>query len=175
MLLALSVRVFLASGAMAQVPEIIPPILSSGLREPTSVQTQAIEKLRQRAAIQSPFDVAKATSIESIDSRSDIRPFLASGVPADVTREALRLAWSTDPAIRDFVGLSENSRDFNAPGGVPGFGPLTTDGSSRLVARTMEETESFDPERFGAERLTHDQGPVLTGEALQAAGRGQVK
>ena len=96
-------------------------------------------------------------------------------MPADVTREALRLAWSTDPAIRDFVGLSENSRDFNAPGGVPGFGPLTTDGSSRLVARTTEETESFDPERFGAERLTHDQAPVLTGEALQAASRGQVK
>ena len=29
-----------------------------------------------------------------------------------------------DPAIRNYVGLSENSWDFNAPGGVPGFGPL---------------------------------------------------
>ena len=106
---------------------------------------------------------------------SDIRPFLASGVPADVTRAALRRAWSTDPAIREFIGLSENSWDFNAPGGVSGFGPLTTDASSRLLARTMEETESFDPERPGAERLTHDQAPVLTGEALQAAGPGQVK
>jgi hypothetical protein len=96
-------------------------------------------------------------------------------VPADVTRTALRRAWSTDPAIRDFVGLSENSWDFSAPGGVPGFGPLTTDGSSRLVARTMEETESFDPERLGAERLTHDQARVMTGEALQAASPGQVK
>jgi uncharacterized protein DUF3306 len=175
MLLAPSVLVFLATGAMAQSPEIIPPVLSSGLRDPTSVQTQAIEKLRQRGAIQSPFDAAKATPIESIGSGSDIRPFLASGVPADVTRAALRRAWSTDPAIREFIGLSENSWDFNAPGGVSGFGPLTTDASSRLLARTMEETERFDPERPGAERLTHDQAPVLTGEALQAAGPGQVK
>jgi hypothetical protein len=174
MLLALSVPAFLASGAMAQSPEIIPPILSSGLRAPTSGQTPAIE-LRQHAAIQSPFDAAKATQIESIGSGSDIRPFLASGVPTDVTRAALRRAWSTDPAIRDFVGLSENSWDFNAPGGVPGFGPLTADASSRLLARTMEETESFDPARPGAERLTHDQAPVLTGETLQAAGPGQVK
>ena len=71
----------------------------------------------------------------------------------------LRLAWSTDPAIRDFVGLSENSWDFSAPGGVPGFGPLTTDGSSRLVARTMEETESFDPERLSAEPVNTRSGP----------------
>ncbi len=175
MLLALSVLVFPASGAMAQMTEIIPPILSSGLGDPTSAQTQAIEKLGQRDAIQPPFDAAKATSIASIGSGSDIRPFLASGVPADVTRAALRRAWSTDPAIREFIGLSENSWDFNAPGGGPGFDPLTTDASSRLPARTMEATESFDPERPGAKRLTHDQAPVLTGKALQAADPGEVK
>lgn len=173
MLLALSVLVFLASGAVAQVPEIIPPILSSGLRDPTSAQTQAIEKLGQRGAIQPPFDAAKATSIASIGSGSDIRPFLASGVPADATRAALRRAWSTDPAIREFIGLSENSWDFNAPGA--GFDPLTTAASSRLLARTMEATESFDPERPGAKRLTHDQAPVLTGKALQASDPGEVK
>jgi len=175
MLLALSVLVFLASGAMAQVPEMIPPILSSGVSDVTPVQTQAIGKLRQRASLQSLFDAANLTAIGSIGSGSDIRPFLASGMPTHVTGAALRRAWSTEPAIRDFVGLSENSWDFNAPGGVSGFGPLTTDASSRLLARTMEETESFDPERPGAERLTHDQAPVLTGEALQAAGPGQVK
>jgi hypothetical protein len=39
----------------------------------------------------------------------------------------------------------------------------------------MEEMESVDPERLGAKRLTHDQAQVLAGEALQAAGPGQVK
>ena len=175
MLATLTVLVFLASGAMAQVPEMIPPILSSGVSDVTPVQTQAIGKLRQRASLQSLFDAANLTAIGSIGSGSDIRPFLASGMPTHVTGAALRRAWSTEPAIRDFVGLSENSWDFNAPGGVPGFGPLTTDSSSRPLARTMEETESFDPELVGAERLTHDHAPVLTGEALQAAGPGQVK
>ena len=92
-----------------------------------------------------------------------------------MTRAALRRAWSTDPAIREFIGLSENSWDFNAPGGGPGFDPLTTAASSRLLARTMEATESFDPERPGAKRLTHDQAPVLTGKALQASDPGEVK
>ena len=28
-----------------------------------------------------------------------------------------------DPAIRDFVGIAENTWDFSKPGGVPGFEP----------------------------------------------------
>jgi len=69
--------------------------------------------------------VANLPPIESIGSGSDIRPFLAFGVPPDLTRAALRRAWLTDPAIRDFIGLSENSWDFNAPSGTSGFGSLT--------------------------------------------------
>src|SRR4029077_8452523 len=55
MLATLTVLVFLASGAMAQVPEMIPPILSSGVSDVTPVQTQAIGKLGQRASLQSLF------------------------------------------------------------------------------------------------------------------------
>jgi hypothetical protein len=41
-----------------------------------------------------------------------------------MTREpGLREIWR-DPAIRDFVGLSENSWDFTAPETIPGFGPI---------------------------------------------------
>jgi hypothetical protein len=57
--------------------------------------------------------------IETIGAGSDIRPFLATGVRANLTRAALRRAWSADPAIRDFIGLSESSWDFNALGGYP--------------------------------------------------------
>ena len=57
--------------------------------------------------------------VESIDAATDIRAFLNKGVPQDLTRAALRRAWSSDPAIRDFIGLSENSWDFTAPEGVP--------------------------------------------------------
>src|SRR5436190_945684 len=35
--------------------------------------------------------------IETITADSDIRAFLAPGVPAELTRAALRRAWATDP------------------------------------------------------------------------------
>jgi hypothetical protein len=38
-------------------------------------------------------------------------------------RRDFKALWR-DPAIRNYVGLSDYSWDFNAPGGVPGFGPL---------------------------------------------------
>jgi hypothetical protein len=91
------------------------------------------------------FDPASLPPIDSIGAGSDIRPFLAAGVPADLTRAALRRAWSADPAIADFIGLSENSWDFNAPGGVPGFGSLTVDEARHLLARVTEETKARNP------------------------------
>jgi hypothetical protein len=77
--------------------------------------------------------------IESIGATSDIRPFLEPGVPQDLARAALRRAWAADPGIRDFIGLSENFWDFNAPDAVPGFGSLTTDDAGRLLTRVPEE------------------------------------
>ena len=52
--------------------------------------------------------------------------------------------------IRDFIGLSENSWDFNAPSGAPGFDSLTTGDTRRPL---LEETESFDPQRLAAEHM----------------------
>src|SRR5207302_4676808 len=88
---------------------------------------------------------ASLPPIESLDASSDITPFLAPGVPAELTRRALRHAWHTDPAIRDFVGLSENAWDFNAPGGVPGFGPLTPEDIRRLLDELAGTPEAGDP------------------------------
>jgi hypothetical protein len=45
-------------------------------------------------------------------------------VPAELTRAALRQAWASDPAIRDFIGIAENQWDFNDPNAISGFGPL---------------------------------------------------
>ena len=84
------------------------------------------------------FDPAKLPRIESITAQTDIRAFLAPGVPAHLTRAALRRAWASDPKIRDFVGLSENSWDFNAPDAIAGFGPIEmTDELRAQVARML--------------------------------------
>lgn len=84
------------------------------------------------------FDPASLPPIESITAESDIRAFLAPGVPAELTRAALRRVWTTDPNIRDFIGLSENSWDFNAAGSIGGFGPLEmTDELRRQIAQMV--------------------------------------
>jgi hypothetical protein len=69
-------------------------------------------------------DLSSLPSIDSITSVTDIKAFLRKGIPQELTRAALRRAWSADPAIRDFVGLAENAWDFNDPSAMPGFGPL---------------------------------------------------
>ncbi|NLS70578.1 DUF3306 domain-containing protein [Bradyrhizobium brasilense] len=70
------------------------------------------------------FDLASLPSIDTITSATDITAFLRKGIPQELTRAALRRAWSADPVIRDFVGLAENAWDFNDPTAMPGFGPL---------------------------------------------------
>jgi hypothetical protein len=165
-LLALPAMVFLASGAIAGAEEISRPVLVTGLRDAASVRTQTTENHGQPLPTQSLFDAAKLPPIESIGAGSDIRPFLASGVPADLTREALRRAWSTDPAIRDFIGLSENSWDFDAQAGAPGSGSLTTDSPHQFLARTTREAERSDTERLA---------PIPTAEADRVPGSAQVR
>jgi hypothetical protein len=88
------------------------------------------------------FDLTKLPPIESIDATTDIRAFLAPGVPAELTRAALRRAWTSDPAIRDFVGLAENQWDFTNPDAVPGFGSLDLKEEEvrAMVSRLFGET-----------------------------------
>jgi hypothetical protein len=70
------------------------------------------------------FDPARLPPIETIVADSDIQQFLREGVPAELTRAALRSAWTADPAIRDFVGIAENQWNINDHACIPGFGPL---------------------------------------------------
>jgi Protein of unknown function (DUF3306) len=110
--------------------------------QPTTVPVPPAESAGEPALV----DLTKLPAIESITSATDIRPFLAAGVPPELTRAALRRAWATDPAIRDFIGIAENQWDFTAPDGVPGFGVLP-DGEQvrRLLARVMGEDEPASP------------------------------
>src|SRR3954447_3856783 len=81
-------------------------------------------KTPDKAAPKPEFDLASLPSLDSITAVTDIRAFLAPGVPTDLARAALRRAWAADPAIRDFKGLAENAWDFTDPTAMPGFGAL---------------------------------------------------
>jgi len=113
--------------------------------------------------------------IETLGAGSDIRPFLAQGVPTDLTRAALRRAWSVDPAIRDFIGLSENSWDFNAPGGVPGFGRLMMEHARRLLAEVSKEAEALGPPDPAAKRLARGRAPAPAGQSQGTPGSDQTE
>jgi Protein of unknown function (DUF3306) len=80
------------------------------------------------AAAENPPDaevnLSSLPAIDSIDAATDITAFLRKGISQELSRAALRRAWTADPAIRDFVGLAENAWDFNDPNAMPGFGPL---------------------------------------------------
>jgi hypothetical protein len=94
------------------------------------------------------FDVASLPPIDAITADTDVTAFLRKGVPPELARAALRRAWTADPAIRDFIGLAENSWDFNDPTAIPGFGPL--DQTPEQVARMVSEL-------FGEVRQAADQ------------------
>ena len=69
------------------------------------------------------FDLSKLPPLDSITAGTDIRAFLAPGVPPELTRAALRRAWAADPKVRDL--WAERLRLwFPCSGPIPGFGPL---------------------------------------------------
>ncbi len=96
-------------------------------------------KLATASAPSTPtIDLASLPPIETITAATDIRAFLAPGVPEELKRAALRRAWSVDPAIRDFVGIAENQWDFTASNEALGFGPLPSgEDVRRLVAEVL--------------------------------------
>ncbi len=105
----------------------------------------------QNAEVVGPFDPASLPPVDAITFDTNIRPFLQGRVPAALTRAALRQAWTSDPAIRDFIGIAEYQWDFNDPETIPGFGPLLAEdnvqslfeqaiGLHRKVAETIAQT-----------------------------------
>jgi len=119
-------------------------------------------------------DLTELPAIEAIGADSDITAFLAPGVPATLVRAALRQAWSADPAIRDFIGLSENAWDFTAPAGVPGFGSLVTEDAQRLLAllQLHPETGPTEAAVLSSRGQTPEARPVLeSGASAPPEGR----
>lgn len=99
------------------------------------------------AAEEAPFDPATLPPIDSIVAGTDIRDFLQSGVPAELTKAALRKAWLADPAIRNFIEMAENQWDFTDPSSIPGFGPMRADDNiGELVKQAMGRlAEAIEP------------------------------
>lgn len=105
--------------AAAQAEPLPDPARGEAKQAESDVQPQAAP---EPAADE--VDLSALPPLDSISSVTDITGFLKRGVPEALRTAALRKAWTSDPAIRDFIGPSENAWDFNDPAGIPGFGPI---------------------------------------------------
>jgi uncharacterized protein DUF3306 len=112
------------------------------------------------------FDVTSLPPIESIGAGTDISAFMQAGVPAALRHAALRRAWTADPAIRDFMGPTENYWDAAGPDGIPGFGALDPGlDVKRMVAELFGETTPDKPE---AEQHDSANAPAQIEENIDA-------
>ena len=112
--------------------------------------------------------------IETITAESDIRAFLAPGVPPELTRAALRRAWAADPKIRDFVGLADYDWDFNAPGAMAGFGSLEMTDELRqqiaqMVGRSLVSEATDSPAQTSAETQSKPSPAETSTESVATA------
>lgn len=141
------------------------------------------------ATAEAAFDPASLPPIDSLNALSDVTAFLRAGVPADLTRAALRRVWTADPAISEFVGLAENAWDFTDPAAIPGFGPLEmTDDVRRMIAQVIDqigqapkpvtppveervavENSNYSNEIEGSQRKETDAGPAEQAQQIEDA------
>jgi hypothetical protein len=122
------------------------------------------------------FDIESLPPIESITAGTDIRAFLAPGVPPELARAALRRVWTTDPKIRDFVGLADYDWDFNSPGAMAGFGPLEMPDElrrelMRMVGRSLDVSYDAPAEEGGAATAAD---PATTQIEIESTGESKV-
>ena len=144
-----------ANARVVPADEIVPDDVQSAPPEPAAGEREQ------------EIDLSLLPPIDSIDSVTDITAFLRKGIPQELTRAALRRAWSADPAIRDFVGLAENAWDFNDPNAMPGFGPL--DCSEGELAELVDRIVG------GVRKVAEELPEALAGPADRAESRDEVR
>lgn len=121
--------------------------VAAGIEAPEAEPTEAApappqampepEQAAQEAGPE-PEEFVEPPPLESIGPDFDLSHWLRQKVPEAWKRQALRQAWSADPAIRDFKGLADYDLDYNTPGMAPGYGPLTeSDGDIAAMARRI--------------------------------------
>ncbi|MDH6231630.1 hypothetical protein M2281_002228 [Mesorhizobium soli] len=146
---------------------------SAGEPEPSEVENTP-NPAGTTATEEAAVDLSQLPSLDSIDATTDLRGFLAAGVPTHLRNAALRRAWSADPAIRDFIGPNENFWD-HSTGIVPGFTQLASDASSRLLAQVLDEGPVQESGSEQATAISETSTPALPSRPEQpdnAAGDG---
>ena len=136
--------------------------------ETRTADNDAVAKKANEAdtPVDQSFDPAQLPSLESIGPDTDVAAFLHRDVPPELTRAALRRAWTSDPAIKNFVGLVESGWDFNDPSAMGGFGPISPEEVARLAGAVIAAL----PDSEAAQMSGTDQNSKLASSRSPAAG-----
>ncbi len=121
----------------------------------------ATEQPGINVAMPEPFDPASLPSIGSITADTDIVAFLK---------------WTSDPAIRDFIGIAENQWDFNDPKGMAGFGRLDASESGVTFLAQLSSTRGEMPDLLaeGATPVERFASNAACSEPSKADQHGQI-
>jgi Protein of unknown function (DUF3306) len=158
---------------LAKAEPLIPKPTASQQSQGNGEDTAtAAPKVGETAAANSqPLDLASLPTIDSIGANTDIAAFLRPGVPSELARAALRRAWTSDPAIRDFVGLVENGWDFNNPEAISGFGAISARDVARLASKIIGEPPQAASKPLKVQTIQcEDKPPLLPAGAADGAG-----
>jgi hypothetical protein len=159
--------------------EVMPHEVTSAAPDaaaPETPATPAAQLEAEMAALAEPehkppapvFDPASLPSLDSIGADTDIRGFLAPGVPTELAHAALRRVWTADPGIRDFKGLAEYDWDFTAPGSMFGFGDLDPGTDVKQMLADVFGELSSDPAAPAGNVLAETPDPASSEPDLSA-------
>lgn len=99
--------------------------------------------------------LAELPDLTRIEAATDIRGFLDARVPEALRLAALRRAWASDPAVRDYLDPARDyALDYNTPGAAPGYGLIS-------------ESQRADMGEFA--RASFSDAPAVPGQAPPSA------
>lgn len=136
--------------------------------EERMLTAEAAEDLAYNDSVDADY-IAALPSLDEITAGSDIKPFLAKGVPASLKNAAMRKLWSSSPLVRDYVDPAvDYAWDWNAPGGVPGGGGVLSPASvlemmNGLVGKGIKAADEIlaeIAEPSDAHTVTENDSPV---------------
>lgn len=93
------------------------PPAAAGRSDKMSGETEA--GARHASGPEANDETAKLPPIETLSYDSDFKPYLASGVPEGLRREALRKLWRSDPVLANLDGLNDYDEDYSLVGKLP--------------------------------------------------------
>lgn len=141
-------------------------------------ETEAQSEATDEGVAEKSFDLSSLPKLEDITGATDIKAFLDKGVPEGLRNAALRKAWASDPAIRNYVNPAlDYAYDWNTPGGVPGNSELApgTDIAKMVLqimgggdAETPAPQSSGDSSRSASAALASDDPGINAPQDAQA-------